>query len=30
MNADFLGVGWSSPVVLEANGQIKMAQYEDV
>lgn len=29
MNADFLGVGWSSPVGLEANGQIKMAQYEE-
>lgn len=28
MRADFLGVGWPSPVQLEANGQIQMAKYE--
>ncbi|MBW4493636.1 MAG: GPW/gp25 family protein [Oscillatoria princeps RMCB-10] len=29
MNSDFLGVGWTSPVGLDKNGQIKMARYED-
>jgi len=29
MGADFLGVGWTSPVKLNENGQIKMARYED-
>lgn len=29
MNSDFLGVGWTSPVGLDENGQIKMARYED-
>ncbi|MGD1703157.1 GPW/gp25 family protein [Dapis sp. BLCC M229] len=28
MDIDFLGVGWTSPVVLE-DGQIKVAKYED-
>ncbi|NEO69758.1 GPW/gp25 family protein [Moorena sp. SIO3H5] len=26
---DFLGVGWSFPVVLDPNKQIEMAEYED-
>ena len=29
MGADFLGVGWTSPVKLNEAGQIKMARYED-
>ena len=29
MDIDFLGVGWTSPVKLTKNGQIKMARYED-
>jgi hypothetical protein len=29
MGADFLGVGWTSPVKLNDKGQIKMARYED-
>ncbi|MEG4495032.1 GPW/gp25 family protein [Microcoleus sp. D3_18_C4] len=29
MNADFLGVGWTSPVKLNSAGQIEMARYED-
>ncbi len=30
MEIDFLGVGWTSPVKLDENGQIQMASYEDV
>ena len=29
MDIDFLGVGWTSPVQLKENGQIKVARYED-
>ena len=29
MDIDFLGVGWTSPVQLDDNGQIKVARYED-
>jgi phage baseplate assembly protein W len=29
MNSDFLGVGWTSPVKLNGNGQIQLASYED-
>jgi len=29
MDIDFLGVGWTSPVKLDENGQIQMAKYED-
>ncbi len=29
MNADFLGVGWTSPVKLNSAGKIEMAGYED-
>ncbi|MDJ0632612.1 MAG: GPW/gp25 family protein [Xenococcaceae cyanobacterium MO_188.B29] len=29
MDIDFLGVGWSSPVALDENGQIEVARYED-
>lgn len=29
MTSDFLGVGWTSPVVLDEKGQIKMARYEE-
>ena len=29
MDIDFLGVGWTSPVKLDKNGQIKAAKYED-
>jgi len=29
MGADFLGVGWTSPVKLNSAGQIEMARYED-
>lgn len=29
MTSDFLGVGWSFPVVLDQNKQIGMAKYED-
>ena len=29
MDIDFLGVGWTSPVQLKENGQIKVAHYED-
>ncbi|NES84399.1 MAG: GPW/gp25 family protein [Moorea sp. SIO2B7] len=29
MDIDFLGVGWTSPVELDENGQIKVAKYED-
>lgn len=29
MDIDFLGVGWSSPVVLDENNQVKVARYED-
>ncbi len=29
MGADFLGVGWTSPVKLNDKGQIEMARYED-
>ncbi|MEG4343072.1 GPW/gp25 family protein [Microcoleus sp. A003_D6] len=29
MNADFLGVGWTSPMKLNSAGQIEMARYED-
>ncbi|NER38964.1 MAG: GPW/gp25 family protein [Oscillatoria sp. SIO1A7] len=28
-DSNFLGVGWTSPVQLDENGQIKMARYED-
>ena len=28
MDSDFLGVGWSSPVELDGNGQIQLAGYE--
>lgn len=29
MDIDFLGVGWTSPVQLDENAQIKVARYED-
>jgi phage baseplate assembly protein W len=29
MNADFLGVGWTSPVKRNEAGQIEMVRYED-
>lgn len=29
MDIDFLGVGWTSPVKLDENGQIEVARYED-
>ncbi|NEQ40497.1 MAG: GPW/gp25 family protein [Okeania sp. SIO3I5] len=29
MDIDFLGVGWTSPVELDENGQIMVAKYED-
>jgi len=29
MQSDFLGVGWSSPVVLTPTGQIQMAEYDE-
>lgn len=29
MSGDFLGVGWTSPVKLDKNGQVVMAKYED-
>lgn len=29
MDIDFLGVGWTSPVELNAKGQIKVAKYEE-
>jgi uncharacterized protein len=29
MDIDFLGVGWTSPIQLDRNGQIKVARYED-
>ncbi len=29
MGADFLGVGWTSPVKLNKAGQVEMARYED-
>lgn len=29
MDIDFLGVGWSLPIQLNENNQIKMAKYED-
>jgi uncharacterized protein len=29
MDIDFLGVGWASPILLDENGQIKVARYED-
>lgn len=29
MDIDFLGVGWTLPVQLDENGQIKVARYED-
>ncbi len=29
MDIDFLGVGWTSPVQLNADGQIDVARYED-
>jgi phage baseplate assembly protein W len=29
MSGDFLGVGWTSPVELDENGQVVMAKYED-
>ena len=29
MDIDFLGVGWTSPVQLDAKGQIKVSRYED-
>src|ERR687886_622693 len=29
MGADFLGVGWTSPVKLNDKGQVEMARYED-
>ncbi|MGE5656347.1 MAG: GPW/gp25 family protein [Actinomycetota bacterium] len=29
MNADFLGVGWTSPVQLNATGQVEMARYDE-
>ncbi len=29
MSADFLGVGWTSPVSLSSNGQVEMAHYEE-
>ncbi|NEU81200.1 GPW/gp25 family protein [Nostoc sp. UIC 10630] len=30
MEIDFLGVGWTLPVQLDENAQIKVARYEDV
>jgi len=29
MDIDFLGVGWTSPCMLDQHGQIKVAKYED-
>jgi uncharacterized protein len=29
MDIDFLGVGWTSPIQLDRDGQIQMARYED-
>jgi uncharacterized protein len=29
MDIDFLGVGWTSPIQLDRNGQIQVAHYED-
>ena len=29
MGADFLGVGWTTPVKLNSAGQVEMARYED-
>jgi len=29
MDIDFLGVGWTSPVRLDENGQIQVAKYEE-
>jgi uncharacterized protein len=29
MDIDFLGVGWTSPIQLDRNGQIQVARYED-
>lgn len=29
MNADFLGVGWTSPLKLNEAGKVEMARYED-
>ena len=29
MSGDFLGVGWTSPVKLDNNGQVVTAKYED-
>lgn len=29
MDSDFLGVGWTSPVKLDSNGQIQLARYEE-
>ncbi|WP_421658672.1 GPW/gp25 family protein [Leptothermofonsia sp. ETS-13] len=29
MSTDFLGVGWTSPVSLNSNGQVEMAHYEE-
>ena len=29
MDIDFLGVGWTSPVRLDENGQIQLAKYEE-
>lgn len=29
MDSDFLGVGWTHPVKLDAQGQIKLAKYEE-
>jgi uncharacterized protein len=27
--SDFLGVGWTSPITLDKNGQIEMAEYDE-
>ncbi|HEY9858252.1 MAG TPA: GPW/gp25 family protein [Candidatus Obscuribacterales bacterium] len=29
MDSNFLGVGWTSPVALDGNGQIQLARYEE-
>jgi hypothetical protein len=29
MDIDFLGVGWTLPIKLNQNGQVKVARYED-
>jgi len=29
MDIDFLGVGWTSPVKLDENGQVQMTKYEN-